>query len=170
MEAWYIASRVSMADLGRALRDLRLKWVYAERMEDTVLTWRDALLEQQATLARWNHGRAFGLELELTWWRRGDSVDARAIVAQGNLPEGITWQPYPTNEWKVEEHEVLLVGERDPNVQAEKPVWSTARIPRYLAYPADGSFQRVALVEHVYRHQGIVVASRLKEVKEAAHG
>ena len=172
MDECYIADAVSLPDLARALCDARLQWVYAERMEDTVLTWREALLDGPVDLARWTHGRAFGMDLELAWWRRGEVWQARAILSAGQAPEGIAWEPYPTEGWESQagDGRVLLLGERDPGVQAGEPLWSTERIPRYLKYPADGDARRVALLKRSYRQRGVVVAWRLVGVDKVSHG
>lgn len=169
MDDWYIASQVSVAGLTNALRDPRLRWAYAERMEDTVLTWRDTLLNGSVALDRWTHVRAFGPALELAWWRSKDRVTARAVVASGGAPpSGIEWQPYPTDDWEPQSQQgvdMLLIGERDPDAPAHEPQWSAARIPRYLEYPGEGSARRMAMVRQAYRRQGAIVAWRLVEVK-----
>ncbi len=171
MTEWYIARGVSIADLAVALRDSRLRWIYAERAEGVALTLHEAWLAGQVSLDRWIHGRAFGAELELAWWQKENSIETRAIVVKGDKPQGIKWEILPTEGWEAQSlQEKLLVGERDPNAPAEHPQWSTVRIPHYLEYPVDGRAQRVALVEQLYWQRGIVVASRLVEIKEAAYG
>jgi len=173
MDEWYTADAVSIPDLARALRDARLQWVYAERMEDTILTWREALLDGSVDLARWTHGRVFGPDLELAWWRRGEALQARAILsADQTPPEGIAWEPYPTEGWKSQDGDgrVLLLGECDPEAPADEPLWSTERIPRYLQYPIAGEAQRVALLKRSYRQRGVVVAWRLLGIEKVSHG
>ncbi len=167
----YVATSVSLAMLADALRDTRLKWAYAERMEDIVLTWRDALLDGAVALERWGHGRAFGPEMEVSWWRRGEGYEVRAITAAEQPPTCIPWTRWDTDSWQAEDdHVTLLIGEHDADRQADVPTWSAARIPRYLLYPVEISTgekppSRVALVARAYRTGGIVVTQRLVQVK-----
>jgi len=169
MDKWYTVRGISFDDLSQALHDARLQWVYAERMEDTVLTWRDDFLKSSIDLAQWSHGRAFGPDAELAWWCRGKYIEMRAIVGTENPPAGITWEPFPTDGWEPVRRdgiEELLIGERDPNVPTVEPQWSTARIPRYMEYPTDGSARRVALIKQAYRYMGVIVAWRLVRVQK----
>jgi hypothetical protein len=172
VDKWYVAETVSMTDLAKALRDVRMEWTYAERMEDTILTRRDVLLDGTVPLEHYTHGRAFGPDLEVAWWRNGNKVQACSVVVEGEPPMGIDWTPYPdsTDDWKAvpqNGQSFLLAGERDPDAPAVEPRWSTARIPRYLEYPADGSWRQVALIEQPYRYADVIVARRLVAVVEA---
>jgi hypothetical protein len=168
MHRWYTAHKVLVAGLVSALRDPRLRWVYAERTADIVLIGRDDLLDGSLPLERWTHGRAFGPELELAWWRSGDQLQARAVVTKDEPPGGIDWEPHAIQDWEPQTQRgqaTLLLGERDPDVPGDDPKWSEARIPHYLEYPVAGSAARVTLVRQTYRHRGVIVAWRLVEVR-----
>jgi hypothetical protein len=169
-EMVYVAPSVSPAMLTEALRDTRLHWAYAERLEDTVLTWRDALLNGDVPLKRWDHGRAFGPEMEVSWWRRDEGYEVRAIISTGQPPAVILWTRLDTGGWQAEDdHVALLIGEHDADRPTDVPTWSAARIPRYLPYPVEVSERktplRAALVVRVYRAGGIIVTQRLVQVK-----
>jgi hypothetical protein len=168
MHKWYTAHQVSIVGLASALRDPRLRWVYAERTADIVLTRHDALLDGSLPLERWTHGRAFGPELELAWWCTGDQLQARTVTTGGEPPRGIDWEPRATQGWEPQTQrgrDTLLLGERDPDAPGDDPKWSEVRIPRYLEYPVAGNAARVALVRQTYQRQGVVVAWRLVEVR-----
>lgn len=168
-EAVYVAQSISLASLTKALQDPRLRWAYAERVEDIVLTWRDALLGDTVPLERWSHGRAFSQELEVCWWRRDGGYKVRAIVSAGKPPAGIAWTLLNTDNWQATgDHAALLIGEHDTDRSGDVPTWSAARIPRYLPYPVPMSGTlptRVALVARAYRSGGIVVTQRLVRVE-----
>ena len=172
-ERVYVASGVTPEALAEALRDPRLRLVYAERMEDTVLTWRDDWLQMPVALERWTYGRAFGEEAELRWQKSEDGYEVRAI-AVGDAPAGIDWKVEPCDDWdeRPGEQPLLLVGERDRDRPSPQPTWSEARIPRYLTYPVEAPAQatRVALVQRVYRRNGVVVTTRLLRVEEVPDG
>jgi len=172
-EIIYGAQSVSPAILQEVLQDERLRWVYAERVEDTVLTWRDALLDETVPLERWHHGRAFGPDLEIGWWQWDEGYEVRAIVAAGRPPVSIAWAIVDAADWQEGDDQIiLLIGEHDADRPTDVPTWSVARIPRYLAYPVKVGTappQRVALVQRVYRLNGIVVTERLVRLKEVPH-
>lgn len=172
-ERVYVASGVSAEALTEALRDPRLRWVYAERMEDTVLAWHEAWLRTPVSLDRWTHGRAFGEEAELRWQKGERGYEVRAI-AVGVAPTGIGWKAEPCDDWEANPYEqrLLLVGDRDRDRPSPQPTWSAARIPRYLAYPvaAPARATRVALVQRVYRRNGAIVTTRLLRVEEVPDG
>jgi hypothetical protein len=177
-EQLYTAQNVTASALRQALTDARLRWVYAERMEDIVLTACAGWPPDEAPLERWRHGRAFADELELCWWRRGsgrasehDGVryDVRAITA-GDAPatEAIDWQAQALADWKAAPSQWLLIGEQDTDRESDCPSWSVARIPRYLYYPApeqETPPERVAVWATAYRHAGITTLHRLLTVK-----
>jgi hypothetical protein len=167
MDRVYRADQVPTPLLREALHDERLRWAFAERMEDTVLTYCAELLDGTVDLGRWSHGRAFGPGLELAWWKRDVEMEARAIVAGGGEPPpGIDWDLLSPAGWQRADAEAtLLWGELDPDVPAGEPSWSTAQIPRYLGHPIADGAPRVVLVRQAYRQGGIVIASRLVEVK-----
>lgn len=165
----YTATGVTAAALRHALQDERLTWVYAERMENIVLDWRTEWLKSPDAPEHWMHGRAFGPELELRWEQRQDGFEVRVITDGGAPPNGLACSEIPFDLAADEdEQRLLLVGERDRDRPSDRPTWSVARIPRYLAYPADGSAARVALAQRVYRKSGQVVATRLLRVEEVA--
>lgn len=170
-ERVYVAPSVSPAVLAEALRDARLHWAYAERLEDTVLTWRDALLNGDVPLERWDHGRAFGPELEVSWWQCDEGYEVRAIISIGQPPACISWKRLDTDGWQAEgDYVTLLIGEHDTDRPTDMPTWSAARIPRYLPYPVEvlGGKKppsRATLVARVYRAGGIIVTQRLVQVK-----
>ncbi|HEY75745.1 MAG TPA: hypothetical protein G4O00_06140 [Thermoflexia bacterium] len=99
MARWFAAEDVTPEELRIALGDPRFRWVYAERMEDVVLTWRDAFLEDAAPLERWTHGRAFGPEAELAWWWDEGRAEARAIVEGGPPPTASPGHPIRRKTW-----------------------------------------------------------------------
>lgn len=165
----YTATDVTAASLRHALQDRRLTWVYAERMENTVLDWRVEWLKLPGAPERWTHGRAFGPDLELRWEQRQDGFEVRVITNGCAPPDGLSLAEVPFNLTADEdEQQLLLIGERDRDRPSDRPTWSAARIPCYLAYPADDSAARVALAQRVYRQNGQVIATRLLRVKEAA--
>ena len=98
MDNWYVAENVSTSNLCKALGDERLRWVYAERLQEAVLTCRKDILGGDVPLDHWTHARAFGPELELSWWRNQGHLEIRAILNEnGALPPAtLSWQPYPT--------------------------------------------------------------------------
>jgi hypothetical protein len=169
-ESVYSAQSVPSAALKVVLEDERLRWVYAERMEDIVLTWCQDWLNSPIPLECWCHGRAFGPELEVSWWRRDDSYDVRSIVVAGDRPRDIAWVALDTKEWQRDaEQTILLTGEHDTDRSTCVPTWSAARIPRYLPYPVEvGEMlpRRVGLVQCVYRVSGVIVTERLIRVQE----
>jgi hypothetical protein len=170
MDTVYVAE-MTLARLEEALQDARLLWVYAKRLEDIVLARRDDWAASGIPLARWEYGCAFGPELELCWWRRdhgGDGYDARAITAQ-TPPDGSAWTAWDMTDWLPDPPAPwLLVGERDEDRAGAVPTWSTARIPRYLTYPASDPTappERVALVAQTYRQADCVTLHRLLRVE-----
>src|SRR3989304_7655836 len=111
-EKWFLAHGVNLADLSRALQDSRLGWVYAERMENTILAEIKDLSAQGVELDQWEHGRAFGPQVEIAWWRAGLGFDLRAIVEKGNPPQGPQWAPDPLGDalTQIERKSILLIG------------------------------------------------------------
>ena len=162
-EQVHIAKGVAWTALGQALADPRLTWVYAERLEDIVLAECEIWLTGPAPLQRWSHGRAFSSTLEVAWWQEGDNVSVRAI-GTGTPPAGITWEAQDTSGWGPDPDVAqLLAGQLDTDHPYSQPTWSTARLPRYLAYPVMGEPppERVALVVRSYRVEGVLVTERL---------
>ena len=153
-EQWFLAAQGGLPDLQSALGDPRLRWAYAERMEDTVLVWLRDLLAGPVALERWACGRAFGPQLEVSWQREGAGYNLRACAVEGGAPPGSQWQPDPAAAGWVrskKDEELLLFGEQESETQTR---WSALRIPRYLDYPVDQPGPRVALVVAVYQAQG----------------
>jgi hypothetical protein len=170
MEAWYVACGVTDDQLATAIMDERLTWAYAERLEDILLGKRDDLLCPR--LESWIHARAFGPRMELSWWRLPKGIQIRCIVLDGKPPASISWI-HEQIEWQPVAgllDRILLVGEHDPRVESDRPLWSTMRIPRYLAYPLESNSPRVALVQQVYSHNGYTGAIRLVALEEAGNG
>jgi hypothetical protein len=166
-DQWHLARPASLAGLKAALQDPRLRWVYAERMEDTVLTELKEFLTAGVDLSRWKHGRAFGPEVEVAWWQMPapvGEVEARAFAADGAPPKGLAWQPdrrAALTSLGIEDVLLLGEGDADPTRPAASPAWSVQRIPRYLRYPVDGKPPRVVLQVETYLVAGLRREQRL---------
>jgi hypothetical protein len=176
-----VARGVSLEDLQQVLSDSRLIWVYAERMADTGLGTVVDLVNGKplgapengchpgVKLERWEHGRAFGPEIEIDWWREGEVFRLRAL-SNSDLPGPVEWlelEEEATLAAVGGPRLVLLHGSYDTGSAPTRPTWSEARVPRHLAYPVQfGGLapQRVALLGQDYARQGIVVLTRLIEV------
>jgi len=172
------AQGVSLEALRRVLAENNLRWVYAERMADTGLgTVADLLAGEPlgapkdgsrpgVELARWKHGRAFGPDLEVDWWREGEAFRLRAL-SEATLPQGVEWQEPGDGPALVAvgaPRAMTLYGTHDEKSPPDRPTWSEARVPRYLAHPVhiDGSPpSRVALLGQDYAQRGVVVLTRL---------
>lgn len=164
----YTATAVPADALYQLLAAGSWPWLYAERMEGTeLLRLADALA---ATLpwTRWAHGRAFGPESELAWWRQADGHYQLRLLTEGNVPDGsISWQ---ANEPLTADppYQSLLFGAYDDDSAAGIPSWSEARIPRRLHYPLPADSQpakQVALrLQNLRRHE-IAVGTRLLAVE-----
>jgi hypothetical protein len=163
---WFVAQDVEMDDLLVVLEDTRLQWLYAERMEDTVLTGLSAVMEDSDDMLNWSHGRAFGPLAEIAWWQEDGTFQVRVCIIESSLPAGIAWQPYEAaEEWEPISstgQPALLLGDRSE----EDTAWSVARIPRCLHYPVQTAWERVALITQRYHHRGKIVAQRLVEFEE----
>ncbi len=161
-------AKVTLAHLAQALNDSRLLWVYAKRLEDIVLAARAGWLGSGIPLERWEYGCAFGPDLELSWWQRDDGYNVRAITAE-TPPENVAWTALDMAGWQADDPVPwLLVGEYDADRKSNVPTWSTARIPRYLAYPVpdlDAPPERVVLVAQTFRQAGHVAICRLVRVE-----
>jgi hypothetical protein len=164
-ERWYIARAAPLGALRQALQGCGLRWVYAERMETTVLTTLADLLAGDAPPERWQHGRAFERRLELAWWQSAHGWDLRAILVEGALPGSVAWQEdrRAAKIEPLEEEKLFLFGERGQGQSA----WSAVRIPRYLHYPLEGGPERVALCVRPYQVDSLRCDQRLLEVTEA---
>lgn len=172
------AREVSLETLRRVLAENNLQWVYAERMADTGLgTVADLLAGEPlgapqdgsrpgVELARWEHGRAFGPRLEIDWWREGETFRLRAL-SEVALPQGIDWREPDDGPALVAvgaPRAMMLYGTLDEKSPPDRPTWSEARVPRYLAYPVpfdDSPPERVALLGQDYARRGVVVLTRL---------
>jgi len=172
------AREISLDTLRQVLAHSNLQWAYAERMADTGLGTIADLLEGEPLgspkdgnrpgvgLERWEHGRAFGPDLEIDWWREGETFRLRGL-SESALPEEITWTepngsspPTVVGTLRV----MTLYGIHDKASSPERPTWSEARVPRYLAYPIqcdDQPPQRVTLLGQDYARRGVVVMTRL---------
>jgi hypothetical protein len=163
---WFVAQDVEIDDLLVALEDTRLQWLYAERMENTVLTALSAAREDSNEILSGSHGRAFGPQAEVAWWRAEGTFQVRVCITEGSPPSGMSLRPYDAAEdWEPVSstgQPALLLGDRSE----EETAWSVARIPRYLHYPVQEAWERVALVTQRYHHRGKVVAQRLVGFEE----
>lgn len=176
------ASGISLKTLRKVLVDSDLDWVYAERMADTGLGTVADLLNGEplgapkdssrpgVRLEQWEHGRAFGPELEIDWWREGEAFRLRAL-SEGDVPDSVNWTepgdgPVPVAVDGL--RPMVLHGSYDDKSPPERPTWSEARIPRHLAYPIqfeDSSpSRRVVLLGQDYVRGDVVVLTRLVKV------
>ncbi|MEJ5312388.1 MAG: hypothetical protein WHX52_21700 [Anaerolineae bacterium] len=175
------ARGVDLETLRRVLAENNLRWAYAERMADTGLgTVADLLAGEPlgapkeyvdpdaarpgVSLERWEHGRAFGPEMEVDWWREGKTFRLR-VLSESQLPAGVVWTE-PDGEAPVAQgtpRPMLLYGSHDDKSPQERPTWSETRIPRHLAHPisSDKPPRRVALLGQDYARAGAVVITRL---------
>jgi hypothetical protein len=181
----YVVEQVVIEDVRAALGDERLTWAYASRMEDAGLGWLRDLLDKQplgaplsggrpgVPLTRWSEGRAFGPELEVDWWRDGETYRLRALLEEGEPPQGVDWGAPVSTSLRANggERYVLLHGELDEDESAlgERPTWSEARIPRHLAHPfqiqgGTAPPKRVTLVVRDYARNDAIVLTRLLNV------
>jgi len=180
----YLVEKTDVDTLETVLENKNLRWVYAERVTESLFTTVDTL----PPLARWQHGRAFGPTMEVDWWREGipgqETYRLRLLTEQPTLPDGAPWQRVKTAlSWKalpdldLAEGQIRLAGKR-PDTKAD-PVWLEARLPRPLHYPNVGGLsspEKVALRVRCYRDQDGVVWMRMlclepswKE-RDAQHG
>jgi hypothetical protein len=188
-EQWFWAQGVNLAQVEKVLADSRLRWVYAERMEDTVLASAEQFRSLSISLEQWTHGRAFGEDIEIAWWVKEDAFELRAYAQDGKPPrlvetmedltsklKGLFSQDNetPLQDWQLHpqadqlaldtEERIQLVGELESTAPKgfQGPVWATARIPRYLDYPVEaGKPERVAMVRAVYSLGGMRREQRL---------
>lgn len=170
MDNWYVAENVSMSDLRKALGDERLRWVYAERLQEAVLTCRKDILEGDIPLDHWTHARAFGPELELSWWRNQGHLEVRAILTEKEapLPGPLSWQPYPTEGWdSVFDDQVWLSNNSAPQQSGNVPAWSTARISKYKCSLSNEQSPQFGVLQRLYFYEDLVIAYRLLEVFES---
>jgi hypothetical protein len=171
----YVARGVSVEMLRQVLGHPGLRWAYAERMADTGLGTTVDLLDSQplgaptdgrrpgVDLERWEHGRAFGPDLEIDWWCEGETFRLRALSEKAP-PEGIPWMGIGDGLEAVGSPcKMLLYGAFDQGSNSERPTWSEARIPRRLAHPLkdEPRPERVALLGQDYARRGTVVLTRL---------
>jgi len=172
------AREVNLETLRQVLASADLRWVYAERMADTGLgTVADLLAGEPLgapkdgsrpgiELERWEHGRAFGPQMEVDWWREGETFRLRAL-SESKLPEGVNWQEPDNGPASVAmgaPRAMMLHGTHDEKSPSDRPTWSEARVPRHLAYPVQvGSPppERVTLLGQDYARRGVVVLTRL---------
>ncbi len=166
-ERRFLASGIQTDELAGVLQDARLRWVYAERLEDIVLLWAADFHELGIPLAKWHHGRAFGKDMEVAWWRDGSAFQVRTIITNGSIQNALGGSdPQGADYESPLKKAVLLLGELDEDAHPDDPTWSTARIPKYLPYPVEGKPERVALVVARYRVNGMFRDQRFVELKE----
>ncbi len=96
-EYWFTARFSTLSAFFRILRDWeQARWVYAERMETTILAEWDSFWKSQPPSSDWQHGRAFSPTGEIAWWQSGGQVTARAILEKGvPLPKANYWESQP---------------------------------------------------------------------------
>jgi hypothetical protein len=166
----YVVHNVSPASLGDLLQSEVWPWLYAERMEATELMFLADALEADVPWQRWQHGRAFGSESELAWWRQPDERYQVRLLAEGALPAGLAWGEAVAQwtPWSDKAEATLLHGTLDGET-GDRPSWSEARIPRWLHYPVteQPAPERVVLLTLVYQRNGIPGLTRLVGVQGA---
>jgi hypothetical protein len=163
------AEGVDLAALKAVLGDKRLSWFYGERMEDVSLDWLTDLLQREdsAALERFAVGRAFGVDLEVDWWKGGDGYRLRAMLEDGNPPNGAAWEEATSPNLESlpgDDHQLVLWGTYDEEMGA----WAEARIPRPLPHPVSWEGvppDRAALRVRDYRRDGAVVLMRFLKVE-----
>jgi|GEM_PF-2127575 len=169
-EKWYTADNVAPERLFEYLEQARqVKWVYAERAEETVLISKPDFLALAIGPHAWHHGRAFSPGMEIAWWQNRHGLQVRAILSdEQEFPELgiIQWQDTIALEPAPAREHLLLLGQRDSQAVAESPSWRTARVPRLLHYPAEGNWGRVALLVQPYQSSGILSTQRFLELQE----
>lgn len=164
----YAATAVPADVLHQLLQAGSWPWLYAERMEGTELLRLAVALAGTLPWTRWAHGRAFGPESELTWWRQADGRYQLRLLSESVAPDGdILWQagePLAADP----PYQSLLFGTYDDDSAGDVPSWSEARIPRRLHYPlaADSPpAEQVALRLQNLRYHGIAIGTRLLAVE-----
>jgi hypothetical protein len=178
-----LAEKVTLDNLRAVLGDKRLTWAYASRIGDIGLGWLCDLLDGRPLGARlngerpgvpldhWVEGRAFGPDLEVDWWREGETYRLRALLETGDPPDGVAWSELADERVTASagRRYILLHGTLDKSSLRERPTWSEARVPRRLAHPhesedGDPLPERVAVVSQDYERNHVVVLTRLIEV------
>jgi hypothetical protein len=148
----------------------RWRWLYGEAETGVELAYLAGM-----DWRLWPHGRAFGEQAELAWWRQADGrYQLRLALETGSLPTitGITWgSPETWWVWEPEAARTLLHGRYDVGRSQEigQASWSEARIPRWLHYPVSvdaaqpkPELVRAVLLTQSYRQQdGLVGLTRV---------
>lgn len=150
----------------------RWTWLYAERMETTELMLLSDATAGELPLTRWQHGRAFDEQHELTWWRKNNYSDLRLLTKDAQ-PEIGSLQWGKGAEWQAAgvPQETLLHGTRDDEAANRGEArWSEARIPRWLFHPLplnEGQYppRQVGLLVQSYAKNDIVGLTRLIAVR-----
>jgi hypothetical protein len=163
------AEGIDLALLEVSLGDDRLSWLYAERMEDVCLDWLADLLETrgQEGAEHLTTGRAFGTGLEVDWWKESSGYRLRAMLEDGNPPDGVAWHEATGLDLQCglgDEHQLVLWGTYDRELGA----WAEARIPRPFPHPGpwdESPPARAALRVRDYRRDGAVVLTRFLKVE-----
>lgn len=163
----WVVLGVNAAAFTPLLSSLPLPWLYAERMETIVLCWLKEAQSQAIPWNQWRHGRAFGPEGELAWWKNNTGgYDLRWLgETMTPPPEGIAWQEI--GEWKAIADPVATLLHGD-NGDGSSPRWGEARIPFYQHYPVAlteaGIPARVSLLTQHYQGEGVARLVRLLAV------
>lgn len=159
----WVAKGVDAAVFSQLIASLALPWVYAERMETTVLAWLKEVQSQALSWEQWRHGRVFGPDGELTWWRdRAGMYELRWLGETATTPpEGVSWQEIGKRNALYGPVSTLLHGDNGDGSSAR---WGEARIPAYQRYPVKGIPERVRLQVQYYQGDGVSPMARLVSV------
>jgi len=168
-ERWFVARSIAFDDLKAVLQNDRLQWVYAERMETTILQFLSDFLSVDIAWPAWLHGRAFGEKMEVAWWRKDTCVDLRAVVEDDTmLPLPSLWVSDPEGNALTNfvDESLLLVGECNSG-QAQL-IWTITGMPKGLQYPLLSQLKagetRAHLRQRVYLRSGQAYDRRLLSV------
>lgn len=168
----WVAKGVDAAAFSQLITSLALPWIYAERKETTVLAWLNEVQSQFLPQEQWRHGRVFGPDGELAWWRnRSGMYELRWLGETATTPpEGVSWQEIGKRNALFGPVSTLLHGDSGDGSSAR---WGEARIPAYQRYPVEGVPVRVRLQIQYYQGDGVSPIARLVTVdgiKGGSHG
>ena len=151
--AIYLLEEADEDMLKKALEAEGLKWAYVERVKESVFL----SIEELSPLARWQHGRAFGSQLQVNWWRKRESYRLVLLTEQASLSGNVPWQkakiasPWTAlPDFDLAAGQVRLTGERSEGEAA----WFEARLPRPLHYPDVGTPPPRKVALRIRRYRG----------------